>query len=65
MLNINHNEEWYNTFGKYLGQMFVLLDPIIQVWGLHKKIVVGGKKVLKSRVIWFQNLNLPFFSWGP
>lgn len=54
MLNINHIKEQYNCF-----------DPIIQFWGLHnKKIVVEKKKVFKIRVIWFQNLNLPFISWG-
>lgn len=54
MLNINHIKEQYNCF-----------DPIIQFWGLHnKKMVVGKKRFLKSRVIWFQNLNLPFISCG-
>lgn len=47
-VKINHNEEQYNSFGKHLGQMFILFDPIIQFWGLHnKKTVVEKKKVFK------------------
>lgn len=40
MLDINDNEDWYNSFGKQLGQMFLLFDPAIHFWGLYKKRVV-------------------------
>lgn len=65
MLHINHNEkDCYDSFGKQLGQMFILFDPVIQLGGLYNKKNSKTNQDFKVRMIQFKNLNSPFISWG-